>query len=117
MEEPSGPGVPFEEFVVREPAVTRVPQMEGYGDFQQPAYIPRAERAIASAMGYPASYPVDPAESPSRDMGKPEADQNDQVRSERVAAIKRELPDWRLQRDSQEVYQFRDANIPRMRRH
>ncbi len=112
----SGSSVPFDEFVVREPAAARVRQMDGYGDLEQPAYTPRAEQPTASAREmYPQGYAQDPAE-PRRDsrLPVPEADE----RSDRMTAIRRDLNDWRLQRDeSGEMYQYRDANIPRMRRH
>lgn len=118
-EDLSGPSVPFDEFVVREPAATRVRQMDGYGDLQQPAYTPRAEQPTATAREmYPQGYALDPAE-PHRDSRGtvPETDASYE-RSDRMTAIRRDLNDWRLQRDeSAEMYQYRDANVPRMRRH
>lgn len=112
QEEAVGSSVPFNQFVVREPAATRVPQMESYGEYQQPV---RAESASASGRErYLRGYQPDPVEGPPMDSRKtlPEED-----RSDRATAIRRDLSDWRLQKADSEVYQYRDANVPRMRRH
>ncbi|BDA46052.1 hypothetical protein COCOBI_08-1440 [Coccomyxa sp. Obi] len=112
QEEAAGPGVPFDQFVVREPAATRVPQMETYGDFQQPV---RADQASASGRErYLRGYQPDPIEGPRVDSRET---MSEEERSDRATAIRRDLSDWRLQKADSEVYQYRDANIPRMRRH
>lgn len=114
QEEPAGPGVPFDQFVVREPAATRVPQMESYGDYQQPV---RGEQASASERErYSRGSQPRPMEGPRMDRREPMPDAEG---SDRATAIRRDLSDWRLQKADAEtqVYQYRDANIPRMRRH
>jgi hypothetical protein len=120
--------VPFEEFVVREPAATKAPELEAFNSERQRPAMPQRGPALPKQPYYTAAYPR-MAEGGARENKRGEeegergsgADRDgEEDKTMRVAQIKRDLSDWRLQkREMDEAYQspYPDKGVPRMRRH